>query len=222
MNSKKNLVIAASLLAAAVGSAASASVIHYSELTPGQPSVAMAKDGLGITTSANVRTFKTKSTNGTTGVGIEGGTVTGEIDKDEYILFSFAEPVFITSIQIGLLYADGNMGDVGDEAANFVTDAGTFKLTADTPTVALWDGFGTASNISPGNNSGGGEWLVEGDNIFGAPITELKLASGWQGNNSSFGDYNFVSLSYSAVPTPGAMALASLGGLMAIRRRRSR
>lgn len=215
-----SIIVAASFVAAA-GSVASASIIHHTELPNGQASVNMSKDSLGIAVSTSVRTFKSKTTNGTTGTGVKGGNVNGEIDSSESITFLFAMPVFITGLQIGQLYTDGNFGDINDEAAQFDTDAGSFTIVADTATSAFWDGFGNAVNISPGHQQAGGEWRIEGANIFGSPITELTLRSGSPGGNATFGDFTFVELSYTAIPTPGTIALASLGGLMMIRRRRN-
>jgi hypothetical protein len=221
---KSALAIAAASFAAtafAAANTASAAIIHHSELPNGVASVNMSKDSMAIGVSTNLRTFQSKTTNGTTGTGVKGGNVNGEIDSSETITFIFAQPVFITGLQIGQLYTDGNFGDINDEAAQFDTDAGSFTIVADTATSATWNGFGNATNISPGHQQGGGEWRIQGANIFGAPITELTLRSGTPGGNATFGDYTFVELSYTAVPTPGTIALASLGGLMMLRRRRN-
>ncbi|MGP1345773.1 MAG: hypothetical protein ACTS3F_03785 [Phycisphaerales bacterium] len=215
-------IAAAAAASTTIAGAASASIIQHHELPNGVSSVSMAKDSMGISVAANIRNFKSKTTNGTTGVGIEGGNVTGEIDGSEFITFTFAQPVHITALQIGQLYTDGNFNDVGDEAARFDTSAGSFLLIADTATTADWNGFGLASNISLANNSGGGEWRIEGQNIFGAPITELILRSGSAGPNHTFGDFTFVELSYQMVPTPGAATLTAVGTLMMIRRRRNK
>jgi hypothetical protein len=221
--------LATTVIAALAGSA-SAATINHTDLPNGSNLVNLSLDGIDVAISAPIRTFKSKTVNGRTGVGIAGGAVDGEIDGgDEAIVFAFSEPVSIDTLSISFLYTDGNFGDVGDEVAKFVTDLGDFTLTATTGTDGTWTGpSGTVTNISIATNAGGGEWLIEAtirnlDGIFGGGITSLSLQSGIPSNQSKYSDFSFVSTSFVRnVPTPGAVACAGMAGLLAATRRRTR
>ncbi|TVQ81549.1 MAG: hypothetical protein EA380_01490 [Phycisphaeraceae bacterium] len=206
-------------LSCALGAAglAQAGVIMHTDLPNGQMSVNLVIDGVNIQVDADPRAFKSKTVAGTTGVGIAGGSVDGEIDNSEYILFTFSTPVVITSLQVVHLYAAGNYGDTVSESARITADGVDYVLQVVDGTTATWTGLGSVSNHSPGLQNNGGHWEVFGSDIFGSAITTLKLRSNEVGG-SPMADYGFYSLAF--VPTPGAMALAGVSGLCLLRRRR--
>lgn len=189
----------------------------HTDLPNGQMSVNLVIDGVNIQVDADPRAFKSKTVAGTTGVGIAGGSVDGEIDNSEYILFTFSTPVVITSLQVVHLYAAGNYGDTVSESARITADGVDYVLQVVDGTTATWTGLGSVSNHSPGLQNNGGHWEVFGSDIFGSAITTLKLRSNEVGG-SPMADYGFYSLAF--VPTPGAMALAGVSGLCLLRRRR--
>ncbi len=221
------IVGSAATIAMLAGSA-SAATIGYFDLPNGSNLVNLSRDGVNIAVSAPLRTFKSKTVNGWTGTGIAGGAVDGEIDgRDESILFSFSEGVVVDTLQVAFLYTDGNFGDVGDESASFITNLGTFNLTATTATTGTWTGpSGAVSNISIATNAGGGVWLIEAtlrdlQGLFGGPITSLELKSAIPGTQGKYSDFSFVSTSFVRnVPTPGALACAGAAGLLTLTRRR--
>lgn len=227
MTTRTRLALSSVLLVSIAG-AASAGTISHADLPNGTASQDFTLDGVNVTVSASVRSFKSKTVNGRSGVGIAGGAVDGEIDgATEAIEFAFSEPVTIDALCVSFLYTDGNFGDVGDEVARFVTDLGDFTLIATTASSATWTSpSGAVSNISLGNNSGGGEWLLattfrDAGGIFGGPITSLELRSGVPGAQGKFSDFAFVTTTFSAsLPTPGAGALLGAAGLVAASRRR--
>lgn len=206
-------------LSCALGAAglASGGVIMHTDLPNGQMSVNLFVDGVNIQVDADPRAFKSKTVAGTPGVGIGGGSVDGEIDNSEYILFTFSTPVVITSLQVVHLYAAGNYGDTVSESALIIADGVDHVLQVVNGTTASWTGLGGVSNHSPGLQNNGGHWEISGSDIFGGAITTLKLRSNEVGN-SPMADYGFYSLAF--VPTPGAMALAGVSGLCLLRRRR--
>lgn len=221
------LAVAAATLTALSG-AASAATITHADLPNGSNLVNLNLDGVGVAISAPVRTFKSKTVNGTTATGIAGGAVDGEIDgRDEAIVFTFTEPVAIDTLSVAFLYTDGNFGDVGDEVAKFVTSLGDFTLTATTGTVGTWNGpSGAVTNVSIATQAGGGEWLIEAtirnlQGIFGGPITSMELRSGEPGAQGKYSDFSFVSTSFvREVPAPGSIALVGAAGLLTFTRRR--
>ena len=200
--------------------AAQAGSIEYSDIPQNTNHADLLLDGIDIDVDSSPRDFIYKTTNGTTGVGVKHGSVNGEIDNDEYIEFTFETPVYVTSFSVGQLYASGNFGDNPDEVAMLLTsDAGSFELTVTSETTATWSGAGLASNVSIANNSGGGEWLVSGGSLFGAPVTSVKFASGNPGGGQ-LSDYTFVSMGFRKVPAPGTLAISGIAGCAFARRRR--
>ena len=127
-------------------------------------------------------------------------------------------------LHIRFLYTDGNFGDVIDEIAKFVTNVGTYTLTATSATVGTWTGpAGDVTNVSIATEAGGASWRIEapGTGIFGAPITSLSLQSGFPSTSSKKADFSFQCLDFSRnVPTPGALALVGAAGLLTVSRRR--
>lgn len=164
-------------------------------------------------------TFKAKTVGGVTGVGVSGGSVDGEIDNDEYILFSFSSPVYVTSLSLAHLYTAGHYGDLVNEIARVETNLGSFDLEAASAYAGLWSGLGTVINDSAAIEGHGGAWTVFGDDIFGGPITWLRLQSGNPGGSPK-GDYGFVAMSVALVPGPAAFPLLLTLALIGGRRRR--
>jgi len=226
---KKNIM---TLCAAAVGCAglaflnaeAHAGVISFSDLPTGTNSVSIGGLASGNIT-ANVvsfdANFQPKTVAGVTAVGVQGGSVNGEIDGSQYIEFNFSAPVFVDSISIAHLYTAGNFGDVWNETALFSTDIGDFTLEATGATSGAWTGGGTLVNDSPAVEKNGGAWSVIGGDIFDGAITSIRLQSGNAGNHSKYGDFGFVGMEVSAIPGPGALALFAGAMLAGFKRRRS-
>ncbi|MEO1130258.1 MAG: hypothetical protein AAFX05_11205 [Planctomycetota bacterium] len=204
---------------------AMAGMIDQSSLPDGANMAMVMDDGVNITVSSTGGNFKKKTVNGVQATGISGGSVNGEIDGDEMMLFEFDQAVTITSLSIAHLYTDGEFGDNGDETAAFLvaeTMGGstvTFELEATTATMGTWSGLGTATNDSIATEAGGGAWTISGTDIFGQQVVSVKLVSGNAGNQAKFGDYGFRSLSF--IPTPASAGVLAAAGICALRRRRA-
>jgi hypothetical protein len=196
--------------------AASAGTIDQAGLALGVEHQFITVDGIGVEVCASPDGLARKGF----GVGNARGSVNGEVDGDEYLAFTFSAPVFITGIELGHLFATGNAGDGVNEGASVWTDAGEASFVVTSGTTGSWTGPGGVSNLSPGLNGSSGRWAITGDSIFAAPVTQVVLRAGNGGELASLGDFSFVSMSFRAVPTPGALALLGLGGLIAGKRRR--
>ena len=224
-----SVFVRAAAFAAVVVAAQSASavVIDYTDIPQGTDVVNLVLGPTSVTITAEPdRNFKYKTVNGVTGVGVEGGAVDGEIDNDESIGFAFSEGIYLNTVQICFLYTDGNFGDVGDEIAKFITDIGTWTLTADTATTGTWTGpSGAVSNVSIATEAGGASWIIDapGTGLFGAGVTSVTMISGNPGASGSYADFSFQNLDFSReIPAPGALAcIAAAGALGVTRRRRS-
>lgn len=209
---------AALLCALGAVGASHAGVIMHTDLPNGQMSVNLVVDGVGVNVVADPRAFQSKTVAGVSGTGIGGGSVSGEIDNSEYILFTFDTPQVITYLEIAHLYAAGNYGDTVNESAMFVADGVEYTLGVTGALTASWSGLGSVANLSPGIQNHGGQWAVSGADLFGGPITTLKLISN-QAGPSPKADFSFRKVEF--VPTPGSLALAGLSGVCLLRRRRS-
>lgn len=150
------------------------------------------------------------------GVGGTGGAG-DEIDLQESILVSFAQPQRFDYLIFGLLFDGPEYGDSNETAGAYVGNA-LFTLVAQGAQSATWSLSGaTVTNLSPATDgSGGGVWRV--DNPFGSlPVSSVlltPLSSNPTGNQSDFGLVAFkTTLVPDASSTLGllALALAALG-----------
>lgn len=212
-------IVLAAAAAVSLPAAASASVITHDMLESNQSSTLLNIGDDAVNVQALGGAFLDKTVAGHTATGIAGGSVTGEIDNAEAMSFQFDQPMLITSLSVAFLYTAGNHGDTWNEVAQFTTDSGSFTLEAAGAETAAWSGYGQASNVSPGVEGHGGIWNVAGEDIFGGPVTTLTLSSGNPGSGGQYGDFSFHSMTYNAVPAPGAAALFAC---LAIGRRRRR
>ncbi len=213
----------ATLLCAAVAgvmtcSAANADVITYLDLTEGVSSQTLFVDGVQVDVSTWPRDMQLKTVNGVTGMGIERGAVGGEIDGYEHMKFEFHEDVVINCLEVAFLYDEGEFGDRWAEIARVLTDISDDTLTVTSDTTAVWTNSGTVINLSVANESGGGHWRVEGDDIFGGAVSSVKLKSGNPGFKGKYADFAFVKMG--VVPAPGTAFLFGAGALATARRRR--
>jgi hypothetical protein len=209
------------LSALTLAASANAGILLESQLPTNTNNAVFMIDGITVTASSAPRNFARKTINGFTGVGVAGGNVNAEIDSNESITFTFSSAVNINSLSIAFLYADGNFNDVGNESAHIFGDANKQVLAVTSINTGTWSGSGTLTNDSASSNAGGGAWTVSGTDIFGGAVTQVTLRPGNQGPNATFGDYSFRSISFTAVPAPGAGALAGMG-LLSIGRRARR
>jgi len=200
---------------------ASASVIDHNMLGQNQSSASLELGDLNVSVQSVGGDFLQKTVAGYAATGISGGSVNGEIDGSQAISFAFDRPTMITSLTVAFLYTAGNHGDLWNEVALFTTDLGSFTLEAAGATNANWNGFGLASNDSPGVEGGGGMWTISGSDIFGGPITSLMLSSGNPGSHAKYGDFSFRSMSYAVIPAPGMAGLLIAGLVFGTSRRRS-
>ncbi len=218
---KKHHTLSAAFAAALLAPLATADTIHHTDLSAGASAAQFLSPVADVSISGLGGTFAPKTVAGHTAVGLSGGAVNGEIDGDQEFVFTFSQPVYITSLSISFLYTAGNHGDLWDEVAQFSTNLGTFDLTATGATSGTWTGMGELLNDSPAIEGHGGKWTIAGDDIFGGPITSLTLLSGNVGEAPKYGDFAFDSITYRAVPAPGAMALLLIAaGVSASRRRK--
>jgi hypothetical protein len=214
------------LLFALVGSA-QASTINFSDLTSGQASVVVGGITVQATGNGGGGTFGQKTVNGVTGVGVSGGgsIVDAEIDHNEAISFTSPTAQTLTGFTLAFLYSNGFMGDTVFEAALLdatgVTLSSILLQTTGVTSASLTGAGGTVTNLSAGNDTGGGEWQVSGLSV---PFTSLVFKSGDGGTTSASGDFAIVNVNFTAaVPEPSTWAMMILGfagiGFMAYRRK---
>ncbi|MEZ6244003.1 MAG: PEP-CTERM sorting domain-containing protein [Phycisphaerales bacterium] len=213
----------ATLLCAVIGGAfacstASADVLSYLDLTEGVSSQTLDIGGVQVDVHTSPRVMKLKTVNGITGMGIKDGSVTGEIDGNEYMKFEFDTAVTVDCLEIAFLYDNHQFGDHPAEIARVITDISDDTLMVTGPTTAVWSNSGVVVNLSIATEAGGGYWRISGDDIFGGEITSLKLKSGNPGDKGKYADFSFVKMS--VVPTPGTAFLLGTGALATSRRRR--
>lgn len=178
--------------------------------------------------------FVQKSQGSISGLGVTGGRTGDEIDTNETITMSWIAGLNITSFSVGLLFNGPEYGDWAEVAMvtawNGQQQVGTglLKVDATNNTLATFTGtgFGTVTNLAPAVEGSGAGWKV--DNPFGnANVTRLVFTAvdstvcGTTSRCTNQSDY--VLSSVTAVPEPGAYALALAGfgvlGFMARRRR---
>jgi hypothetical protein len=216
----RTAVLFAALGALASFQSAHAGLIENIPLPEGSDSSSMLIKGANVNVVASGGMFKNKTVAGFTGTGIYDGVTNLEIENEEYLLITFDKPVAITSLSIVHLFNAHVYDDLWNESAKFITDNGSFLLTATGATSADFDGFGAVTNDSPSVHGLAGAWTINGENIFGGPITSLKIMSGNPGPTSKYGDFSFGQLQFEVVPAPGALMAFGLFGLIPSRRRR--
>jgi len=210
------------LTAAACVSGAGADIFQTSMidhgLTTGQHNIG----GVTLDIESLGGQFVSKTVGGAAMTGISGGHVSGEIDATESMRFVFGDAMRVSSLELGALFVDGQHGDrVNERAFVTVNDAMTFELALTSEKTASWDGLGSVVNLSHGVEGHAGIFAVKGDDIFGVGVTSMELWAPQEDAPGSRGsDYGFVSMTTAPVPTPGAVALMGLGGLLVVKRRR--
>ncbi|MEM8835130.1 MAG: hypothetical protein AAGD00_04845 [Planctomycetota bacterium] len=208
------------IVACGVAPLAHAAVITEADLTTGATSGMKFSGAMAVTVTSPVREFRHKTVNGVRAAGVKGGSVNGEIDNAESIRFDFASPMTVSALEVAHLYNAGEFGDSPAEVALVrVNDSLDYLLQVTSETTADWSGSGSATNTSIATEAGGGAWLVAGTDLFGIAVTSIELLSGNTGNGSK-ADFGFVSLTYDAVPAPGAGAALATAALFSTRRRR--
>ncbi len=191
----------------------------------------------GLLWTSSPGNFQHKSQGGFTGVGISGGRTAGEIDIGEYLTATILPgnaPFWVSSLTLALLFDGPEYGDVQETAQIRITRlsgpdlyftlVNTYQSAG--PDLAVWNGFGTVTNLAASVNGGGAVWRI--DNPFGtiSDITSIQwtalngsCAAGLNCNNQS--DFTFVRLQYQPVPEPSTLLLMSAGlGLLGVSNRR--
>ena len=173
----------------------------------------------------------TKTIDGTTGCGIGGGSVGGEIDGYESITVGTPGEQTIHSARIAFLYPQGEFGDSPDEIANFslqiepsLSALGTFTATgANTGVTSSPDiTFQNLGLAQDGRGDAGGRGAGLWEIIFGRAFSGATSITFESGNKGSASKSDFAVVSVTTVPLPAAAWLfgSALLGLMAFNRRR--
>jgi hypothetical protein len=178
-------------------------------------------------------TFGLKTQSGVTGVGVQGGGSSGEIDYvggkavSESLKVEFDSPRLVTSLSVGLLFNGPEYGD-GSEVVHVIVGDVIGRLTAVAEDLALWEIGGLShllGSCSPLATLLGGSGCFKVMNPFnGRAVSGFSLAAGRSGAANE-SDFALVELSSApAIPEPASIALtaAALAGLAASRRRRRR
>jgi hypothetical protein len=201
----------------------------------------------GVTAGTNTATFLgatmtstggsfTKATspgiNPTPYIGVSGGAVANELDGTQKLTIAFSDSgVVVSEMILGMLFVQGQAGDLVNEAGRAATIGGTncavgiaFCILSSS---GVWRGSTVGvENLSPATGGNGGIFKIT--NPFGSDlISQLQLVP-WliAGTGSANSDFGLVSITYTttAIPEPGTLVLVSLGmlGLVFAGRRRAR
>src|SRR6185437_4117952 len=167
--------------AALIGSA-QATVISQSDLTDGLSTQVVGDFTISTSGNTGPGFFGHKTINGVTGVGVNGSgsVVDAEIDNQESITFASAIAHNLNAFTVAFLNAAPAFGDTVNEfsllnVVNGLTTGYTIEVTDPTHADVVCSGPNcvgvTLTNLSPGNDSGGGEWNVS----FNTPATFQSL-----------------------------------------------
>ena len=225
--------LAAALAVAAAGAAHADTSLLDSSMYPTLVGGNGATIG-GVSFASAAGNFIKKSQGGFSGLGVTGGRTGDEIDTNETITLSWAAGLTISGFSVALLFNGPEYNDWAEVAkvtawnGEQKVGVGLLKVDATNNTLATFTGtgFGSVSNLAPAVEGGGGAWQVL--NPFGnAQVTRLVFTAfdstvcGTQSRCTNQSDY--VLSSVTAVPEPGAYALAAAGlGVMGFIGRRRR
>ena len=205
------LAVGAGLALAPMG--ASAVTITAADLPSGLNAV-----DLGFATvTANPGTFTHKTEAGYDIAGVAGGYENGEIDlADESMVIHFTDATYVTSLDLGLLFAAGEQDDILNEVASVLVyigqDVFEYTLSVVDGTNAIWSGPGAVTNISPAIFGGAAVWSIT--NPFGdTAVNAIRLQGSGPPTPTDYrnNDYGLVSLNGRPVPEPGTVMLMSMG-----------
>ncbi|RJP24792.1 MAG: PEP-CTERM sorting domain-containing protein [Deltaproteobacteria bacterium] len=190
-------------------------------MDPGLNGVSYHTYADGTEVFSGPRNMQTKTVNGWTGLGVEGGFVPGEVDlKDsEWITIRYRTPVMLDHIMLGFLFPNGQYGDTVNEKAKIrfsylygnETVVKFEQLVATGGGTANWSGVGVVSNLSLGAAPYSGVWRI--DSPFENPVTSLKFSASQNGGSISSGNSDFSIVEVAPVaPVPEPSTLVLLGG----------
>ncbi len=221
MNTVSTIAIAS---AAALSMSAAAGTFTATSINTGVTNQLLDLGDVAVDVTSTGGNFDTKTMAGYQMLGVSGGLVAREIDSTESIRFEFDTAVTVSVLELGALFASGQHGDLVNERARItVNDAFVFELALTGATTANWDGFGTVTNLSAGLEGSAGYFRIAGTDIFDMAVTSITLSAPeeFELATASASDFGFGSIAVTpAVPAPGVLAIAGLGGLMCSRRRR--
>ncbi|MEQ8770426.1 MAG: PEP-CTERM sorting domain-containing protein [Phycisphaerales bacterium] len=224
MRTSIGAITALALLATA--GAAQAGPIVGTDFTEGSENQTILVDGVNVTLNADPRGVAYQG-DGSQGIGVFGGGGDSMIGGVDEFNFAFDVPVFINELQLGMLHALGEDGDIVDEGVKITTDNGSWIVRAFTAP----NGTELANQDFGGSiiREGGGSYLLtslngaedEGEGfLFGGPTTSLRLDPVDSGSWPFFTEFTFKGMTITPVPAPGAAAVLGFGGLAVARRRR--
>jgi hypothetical protein len=181
----------------------------------------------GGTVTAVNGVLGSKTLNGVTGVGVNGGSVEAEIDGNEAINITFNGSVLLDSVELVFLYeppawGDQEYGAGSDESATIEFFSGavslgtaSFFVTGNTTASAT---AGTWALLSPADQANGAAWRWS--NPFAGPLTGLRFYPADPGPDATYSDFAIGATSFRSVPEPASLLLLALGGgALAARRR---
>ncbi len=214
--------IAALALLSTAGTAQAGSFVG-TDFAEGAENQTIIVDGIGVTLNADPRGVAYQG-DGSQGIGVFGGGGDSMIGSVDEFNFAFDTPVYIHELQLGMLHALGEDGDIIDEGVKITTDNGSWIVRAfSAPNGTVLGGQDFGGSLI---REGGASYLLtslngedEGNgSLFGGLTTTLRLDPVDAGTWPFFTEFTFKGMTIT--PAPGTAALIGLGGLTVARRRR--